>query len=400
MRIVVVVENVPNQTAGGGALTAWSLLHRLQALGHEVHPILLRPPAPDPQEARQLQALTTAGFSFTALRLPIPAPSSSWRRRLLPNLDAVYPALTLSPSLAEIIHRLRPDELITYHWNATAACAPITGLPKVALLGDPDSIVRWYRHRWEAGVQPRDPLRRLVHELEAWHRARWDPQLMQLLLQSYTSVAFFAAHHAQWARRHGIPATYLRTPIPDPQPAPRVFAHRANPNLLLLGHHDGIATKTGLAWFTSQVLPALDRQTRPYTIHVVGRRAPLPAAIHRALERPNVMWHGHLSPVDTAFTSADALVVPTPIPLGIRIRILTAWSFGCPVITHAANTQGIPELQHGVNALVSQRGEDMAEHLKCLWETPALQAQLSTQGRKTYEQYFSPTAFDVPVVIR
>src|SRR5262249_40476629 len=150
---------------------------------------------------------------------------------------------------------------------------------------------------------------------------------------------------------------YLRTPVPDPFAEGGNIGERAlpgPPRILLLGHLKGIATLEGLDLFATGVLPRLEQR-----LGAGGFEAPLvgghetPAALPAARARPSVTFHGHAENAGDEFQAATALVVPTPIGLGTRVRILTAFSYGCPVVAHESNALGIPELADGYNVLLA-----------------------------------------------
>jgi glycosyltransferase involved in cell wall biosynthesis len=67
---------------------------------------------------------------------------------------------------------------------------------------------------------------------------------------------------------------------------------------------------------------------------------------------------------------ATALLVPTPITIGFRTRILEAFRHGVAVIAHEANAVGMPELKHEHNALVSKKGKDFAGAILRLTNKP------------------------------
>src|ERR687890_651883 len=92
----------------------------------------------------------------------------------------------------------------------------------------------------------------------------------------------------------------------------------------------------------------------------MGSRYASPPELARLLDRPSVHLLGHVDEAGAEFRRAHVLLVPNSISLGIRVRIVTALSHGTCVVTHRANTLGIPELEHGTNALVGASGAELA----------------------------------------
>ena len=88
--------------------------------------------------------------------------------------------------------------------------------------------------------------------------------------------------------------------------------------------------------------------------------------------------------------SAHVLLVPTSIPLGIRVRILTGFAYGSCIVTHPANASGIPELADGHNALMRSTPEALAGAIAEALRDPALRAELRRGARETYERWFAP----------
>jgi glycosyltransferase involved in cell wall biosynthesis len=101
---------------------------------------------------------------------------------------------------------------------------------------------------------------------------------------------------------------------------------------------------------------------------------------------------GHQDDATDEFLAADVLVVPTPIKLGTRVRIATAFSYGCPVVAHEANRLGMPELVHGENIVLGKTGSGLADGIIGLVRDRDLQRQLEEHGRATFERRFSPAA--------
>jgi glycosyltransferase involved in cell wall biosynthesis len=254
-------------------------------------------------------------------------------------------------------------------------------VPRLCVAVDLPHLPSLYRFRHEPKRPDRQTLARLLLLQAALRR---QPDLAVRLLGECEAAGDFAAHHADWLRRKGVPGCeYLRTPVPDPGPPGKSPDSR---RILLIGHLRGTSTLDGLALFAADVLPRLPDDVE---VRIAGGWAP-PPELARALTRPNVVFLGHLARPDDEFRSAAALVVPTAVPLGARVRILSAFSFGCPVVAHSSNALGIPELADGENSLLGQTGAELAAAALRLVESRELRSRVGAGGRDAYERWFSP----------
>ena len=210
------------------------------------------------------------------------------------------------------------------------------------------------------------------------------------LLNECAARGAFAAHHAKWLRDRGAAGClYLHTPVPDPGPVER--AEPEPPRILLVGHFKGVVTLEGLELFARHVLPALERElgAEGFEVRIAGGYAP-PPELARLLDRPSVRLLGHVEEAGPEFRRAHVMLVPNSIPLGIRVRIVTAFSYGTCVVTHNANRQGIPELEHDMNALVGgSPAELVRETLRALGDGQ-LRRRIGMCGREAYDRDFRP----------
>jgi len=402
MKTAVIVGGIPNPTSGGGALTAWSVVRSLVMSGHHVaiYDIASRAGHSRRGEETLLADLAALGqTSYTALGHPAQgqnAPqslASKLHDLMVPDLARHFPAVQHTESLAKRLQADDVDVAFAYHFDAAAVVAGIRWLPRLAIIGDPIHLPDHYR--WRAlpfTITPRYGHESLQN-LSRWLRL---PRLMRAILNSCDATGAFAAHHANWLANHGvIGCQYYRTPVPDdvgPTCLDILAArpHNLRPRLLLIGHLKGIATLSGLSLFLHEVVPILDAELGPdgYEVRLVGGYEP-PPALAPLIDRPNFIRRGQVEPATEEFLSSDVLLVPTPIPLGIRVRIITGFAHGSCIVTHAANAQGIPELQHGDNSLIGPSGTDIARCLVQAMRDAALRRRLSCAARKTYETMFS-----------
>jgi glycosyltransferase involved in cell wall biosynthesis len=403
---VIIAGIVPSPDASGSALTAWTIVRHLLDKSHTVGVVLLLDESHDDpgsaveQRIAELRALgidvrhvrSRAGELYEQMDADL---RSRLARIWQPRDVELFPTSLDASAVAAAVEELAPDVAYVYHWEALAATRTLRGrVPRLATVVDLPQLSLFYRWRSRPGKLGRAGL---AHLLWLQGRLRRQPRLMVDLLNECEASANFAAHHAEWLRRRGAgECLYLRTPIED-RPGSGWRAARTNrgprelPRLLLIGHLRGISTQDGLDVLARSVLPRLEEElgAEGFEARLAGGYA-APPELRAALDRPPVRLLGHVSHPDEEFAAADALVVPTSIPLGTRVRILSAFSFGCPVVAHDANARGIPELEHEDNVLLGNTGRELADAFLRVARDRDLQRRLETRGRETYERFFAP----------
>jgi glycosyltransferase involved in cell wall biosynthesis len=388
VRVALLVGGAPpNPTTGGGAVTAWAVMSQLVELGHDVSVIVLADPENESDPARE-ELVRERGAQLVSLpsraadvfeRLPGGA-RARVRRVFSSPPETLYPTLVDRPAIRDAVAATGAEAAFVYHFESLAASRDV-GIPRFAAVGDPPHLSALYHFR-------RSPSLRAVGRLQA--QVRGQPRLLVEMLNECSAAGAFAAHHAAWLQRKGVDrCEYLRTPVPDPGPTERREAEK--PRILLVGHLKGAVTLDGLQRFATGVLPRLENELGPdgFEVRLAGGFDP-PPKLARALDRPSVRLLGHVAAAGHEFLSAHVMLVPNSITLGIRVRIITAFAYGCCIVTDRANTFGIPELEHERNALIADSPEGLAQETLRAFGDAALRARLGAAARETYERAFQP----------
>ncbi|MFH0886772.1 MAG: glycosyltransferase family 4 protein [bacterium] len=408
MNIAFIVCGLPGIGYHGGAMTCWSIIQAMRGRGHAVCVVSLfdtsdRNPYRDFKQA-QANALKEAGVEVRF----IDHDSRLLRRRLegnglsrvikglslffSPTVEKFFYWACLSSEVARVLEDIKPDAIFCYHFDALSAVYNTKIAPFMAGVGD-----LWHlpmKFRW--GLKRPSLKKYFVDGPYVFAVSRAAKKCMTKMLKPCIRKGAFAAHYAQWLKQEaGISdALYLRTPIHDPvgqrwSELRSQHSKKLKPRILLMGDLETTSTLAGLRSFLYEILPKLEDVfgEEGFEVRIVGGGNPEPD-MARKLERPAIQLQGRVIPPDKEFLSADLLLVPTPISLGIRVRIITAFSFGTPVVTHSANTLGIPEIYHNQNALVADKVEEIAGYVIQLIKDEQLNRTIGENGRKTYEQFF------------
>lgn len=395
MKTAILTVGVPNaHTGSGGAQVIATIAGGLAERGHDVSICsLVFPEYNDPAGANwesQVQSSRASGLAVTPVISKAwaarPASGSRLQRAWRPEAEQLLPTLRDADAVGEVVARLDPDAVLVYNWDALAASGT-TERPRVAAMSDPSHLPLLYR--WRA--QPLSAAK--VREgIAVQAVARTQPRLLVEMLRSCERTGAFGPQTVAWLRDKGVSdCEYLRTPIPDPgRPVERPPRERSR--ILLIGHLRGTATLDGLRRL-ARILPILERKLGPngFEVRIVGGYDP-PDELREALARPSVTFTGFVDDVAEEFRSADLMLVPISIPLGVRVRILTGFSYGLAVVAHVANAVGIPELADSENALLGRTDAELADAVARAVREPGLAERLGRAGRRTYEQSFTPAA--------
>ncbi len=413
MRVGFIVQGLPGEGYHGGALTCWSIVRALTRSGHQVCVIsLFDVTGNNPylhSRAQQEAAIRREGaevlvveYEMASLVGPrdggLLAKIGRWIGRVGNRHKGVaylMPWVKLAEKVRAALKGREFDGFLCYHFDALAAVSPLGLSPLMAAVGDLWHLPGYFRWR----ESPCTISKFLPEGLKVGLESLIAQRAMAALLESTESRGAFAGHYAEWLKTHGSPdARYLRTPVPDVA-GPKWEALRkeaqssktpGKPRVLVIGDLATTSTSSGLRSVARAVLPRLISEfgADGFELRLVGGGVP-PKALAGALQGPSVRRIGRVVPADPEFLAADLMIVPTNIPLGIRVRVITAWSFGCPVVAHRANAAGIPEMQQGRNSLLADTDAQLAEAVSSLLRDEVLKQRLSRGGRETFEQYFS-----------
>jgi glycosyltransferase involved in cell wall biosynthesis len=363
--LLVTTDSIaPGPSGSGNRAIRWGLLEGLRSAGAHVGFFAARIPQrhePEFVQAGQELALGPGCFAF----------------RCGDTIDA--------GALAAFLAVFRPDVVLAY------GTEPLR-LVRAAGFGGPTGIM-------SIDLEFVPSLHRLLYNLrfgrpkQKLKSALLSPKTLLDALRIYQDVrrgyplADFvinhAAHHADWhTRAHGLPVLYTPNPLAEIAPAP-VRRPAARPHFALVGGIGGIATLTGLAWFAREVYPLLEPDIRAgrFEIHLIGK-----GCLDPALDRmtPLLVRRGFVEDLTREFETMTAMLVPTPITLGFRTRIIDAFRHGLPVIAHTANGAGFPELAHDLNAIVASTAAEFAAGLRDLAVEPARAERL---GANAFAQF-------------
>jgi glycosyltransferase involved in cell wall biosynthesis len=377
-RVLLVAASsiLPAPTHSGNAVVRWGLVKGLAACGVAVGFYSASPYSSEKNKVRGTDIETTLNADGFWFDRPGPEVTS----------DSVA-------ALDEAITQFRPDVVLTYGVESlllvrsTCYSGPV-GLMSVDLEFLPKLYKTLHFLRFGDAARKRATLLALpqtVRSVAAKRRA---------VMRGYPRADFIinhAAHHAAWHRlKHGKNTLYVPNPVEARYESlpPKNFA--VPPRFLLLGGLAGAATQPGLSWFATRVYPKIegDILAGRLEIHLAGRSELRTPIIQRM---SHVVQRGYIEDLDEEMSRVTAMLVPTPIKLGFRTRILEAYRYGVAVISHSANKAGMPELEHNQNVLLASNGRQFADAILRLAKHKEDAVRLGCRGFEEFKRELNST---------
>lgn len=140
-------------------------------------------------------------------------------------------------------------------------------------------------------------------------------------------------------------------------------------------------------WLADEILPRVRERRPEITLSLVGSEAP--AAILALAERPGITVHGYVPDLEPLIDTHRFSVAPLRYGAGVKGKINQALAHGLPVVATHCAVEGMG-LTQGVDALVADDAEAIAETILAAYDDEALWQRLVAGGLANTAREFSP----------
>jgi len=371
----------------------WALVNYMVKVGHKVTVIGLQDERDDFIKPEHQDMLNSIGIETVIVPYKTLGNSQNKIKNYFNRLrfEKVYPTAYLTNSLENIINKKNPDAIIAVNIEALAPLLKLHKWPCMGIMGDLTHLRLYYQWRY---IRPKSVINFWKRFIVILPLFKITPMYELAMLKNCNLAGAVSAGDALWFRNHGLSnCKYYRIPIANDIEIKKIKKDKNDKyKLVLLGALHGTATRTGLSFFINKVYPFLEKALEKtyYEIHIIGS-GKWPEEVPDISFKKNIKLRGYVDDLSQELLSTDIFLAPTPMSLGIRVRILTALSYGCCIVSHKANSSGIPELKDGINCLLASSGKEFANKIIIALKDKKLRDELSDNAKKTFKTFFSTT---------
>lgn len=132
------------------------------------------------------------------------------------------------------------------------------------------------------------------------------------------------------------------------------------PDILFIGSARWPPNEDAILWFTTVIFPIIRQQIPRARLHVVGR---MHAPISNTLKgKPNIFLHGKQTDLSGYLARAKVFVLPFRMGGGIKLKALTAFTSGIPVVSTPQGMRGYA-VRHNKECLIAQTPSEFAQRV-------------------------------------
>jgi glycosyltransferase involved in cell wall biosynthesis len=412
MKVCFYLAGLPGDSYHGGAVTCWAILKQLLKEGHEVEILSLYDISKNNPyinyRDKQFQEISKLGVpinfieydSINLFKQQYKENKTLQKIKLFCNLykriEYILPYVKLTNKVEDFFKDNSYDKLFCYHYEPLATLYYFKNIKKIKIiagLGDLLFEPRYYRVKY---LYKTNNIYKNIRLLASFYFLKFiQVNVMIKLINKAEVVGCFAAHYSNWFNLKSIKKVhYFRTPTHDPigdnwKNMKNILKNKKF-IILHIGELNTTAASIGIREFVVDTIPLIEKllPEKSFEVHFVGG-GEIEESLITYFNKPYIKQLGRIYPPDNEFLKADVLVVPIPIKLGIRVRIITAFSFGTCVIAHEANKSGIPELDHKKNCLLVKSSDEMAKSISEIFNDKNLKISIENNAKSLFLQNFS-----------
>jgi glycosyltransferase involved in cell wall biosynthesis len=160
----------------------------------------------------------------------------------------------------------------------------------------------------------------------------------------------------------------------------------AGPHIVHIGTMYWQPNINGIHWFLESVYPLIKLQVPDVRCTLIGSRPP-DSIIQRSNHDRTLTVTGYIEDPQPFLEDASMMIIPLQAGGGMRVKILNALSQGIPMVSTSVGCEGI-RVTDEKDILIADEAGDFARACVRMLTDYKLNEEISTEGRRTAEQYY------------
>jgi len=391
-RLAVVVPGVPHPSCGASVVLFYQYLRAIRDAGYEaLNALVMQGTGADEGAVDFYRREIRADSTFSVRTHTVEPVFSACR------FTVEHRTRDLGP-LRKEIEEFAPDAVVAFDLVCASVVSGVTGVRKIAWLGDLLFDSQWYNYLYTVREKPAT-LRWLPYALVqrcAWRR------LYRRLLCDFDRVIVSSKSSERRLAALGLNSEYLPYPWPNKgvidDDTPRTLADE--PRFFFFGTLVALGSRSSLHFLLDRLYPRLIRcwGRGGFRIDIAGRER-LPAWFgDRLRDTPEIRYLGFVDDLDRVLARCHAVLAPVSVPVGNRSRILTAMAKRVLVIAHANTALANPDLVDGETCWLAHTTDEFVQRMVSAVNDRERSRRIIDSAQAAYCRHFDP-AVAAPAIV-
>jgi Glycosyl transferases group 1 len=361
-----------------------------------------------PQGAEEdIEELKALGVYFYP-QLIVPSISDTWKKlsklekigHILKDPEKILPGAEYHDKLLEALNGKVPDAILTVWTEIGTRVASRLPCLKYAYYGNPDHKVCEAQFEIMRLTAPRQNFwRRIAFGVREWVTINTMCRGHLKTLSRYNHIYDVAHNDAEFYIQNGLSASYINNMWHgfsfSNWKEKRTQTEKTFPIKIVgnVGNLSATGNSFGFITLTTEILPRLKTILGEgnFEIHLFGPGQPR-NNVRQLLIDKSIKIRGFVEDLDAEILSAPVFLISNnhhKFKVG-HTRFLHAWSLGACVIAFDDCREAMPEIQHGVNALLGKSVDEIVSLIEVASRDVSLRRKVAEGGYNTLKTLFTP----------
>jgi polysaccharide biosynthesis protein PslH len=383
MKILFITESFPYPLDSGGKIVSYQMLEMLAA-HHNVSLIALTDKMPTKTELRKITSLGIKPYVVILKRNP-------WYK--LSRLELLKTVLILKPPIITMFYE--KNVVATVSKLLTHNCFDVIHidhlsmaqyLPKTKketwILHEHNIEYELYKNFYH--ISPNFSKEKFVHLCNALMLQRYEHFMVTRVDQIILISRQDKQKLIQWGV--GAPKMIVIPPYAMSEKLKNI-KEKGKKELLFIGNLWWKPNLDAVMWFLKSIFPLIQKADQSVSLTIIGEGAPLLSEYTN--DNPSIMLLDKQSDISRFLHRATLFILPFRIGQGIRIKALTAFSCGLPVVSTAVGMRGL-QARAEKEYLEAKNPQEFAKQVLMLIRHSTLQTLLASNAKRFLQTQHNP----------
>ena len=382
MKILFITESFPYPLDSGGEIVSHQMLTMLSAK-HSVHLVALTDVQPTKEEVRAIEALgVKVGVVVSKKRDPwYKPPKREFIQSLLRGKPPVFRSFHDESVVNQVNYLLEKEHFDVIHVEHLSMAQYFPKIKSTKWILQEQNI-EYKLYGAFSRFSPFLSKEQVFHACNYLMLSHYERSVLRRVDQ----VIVLSKQDKTQLTEIGIPSGKILVVPPFITPVKKTPAHnKRKKELLFIGNLWWKPNLDAITWFLKKIFPIVLNENNTVSLTIIGDGGHLLSYY----KRKGITILNAQQNIDPYLNRASIFILPFRMGQGVRIKALTAFSYGLPVVSTGVGVRGL-SARTGIEYLKAETPSEFALQIATLIDQQKIQKKLITNAKELLQKNHNP----------